>query len=89
MDELANMKQAELLEHFEGGLYALVEESEDCRELQPLLVMLGIRHFVNSRISERPREELLELFDDVERVVRELLAFGVQEGLAELDDEAE
>ncbi|MES9994871.1 hypothetical protein [Desulfovibrio aminophilus] len=86
---LEKLSREELLENLEGGLFDLLTSEEEYADLAEMTMALGIRHFLNTRFGETPREELTPLFDDAEQLLAELVAHAGEMGLVDLDAEDE
>ncbi|MCM0755128.1 hypothetical protein M7784_07685 [Desulfovibrio aminophilus] len=87
--ELAKLSREDLLENLEGGLYDLLTSEEEYADLAEMTLALGIRHFLQARFGETPREELAPLFEDAEQLLAELVAHAGEMGLVDLDAEDE
>lgn len=83
--ELMDLSHEELLDVFEGGLMELVTEGQKIPELMEMTLALGLRHFVQDKLTQRSHEELVDLFVDSEAAVVELVDYAAEMGL--LDEE--
>lgn len=81
--ELEQLSREELLDVFEGGLFELVAEGKELPELAQLTLALGIRSFVDSKISDLDSNEVIDLFLDSEAVVVKLVDHAADQGLLE------
>lgn len=87
--KLEEMDTEELLGRMEGGLFALLDGEEEYAELFRVAAAIGIKHFVDQRISRYSREDLLGLFGDGEQVISDYIQFAYDLGLLEKVDQDE
>lgn len=81
--ELEALSHEELLECYDGALFEHVTEGVELPELAQMCVALGIKDFIDSCLSERTKDELIELFLDGDRAVVEMVDHAAKKGLLE------
>ncbi|NJB69397.1 hypothetical protein GGQ74_003099 [Desulfobaculum xiamenense] len=86
---LEEMNKEELLEQLEGGLYALLTETEEYEQLVQMAVALGIKDFVNNVYGGSSANEIIEVFSDGEQALGKFVAFAGSKGLIDLDEDEE
>jgi hypothetical protein len=87
--DLKELSKEELLEHMEGGVYSLLTEEDEFEELQFMVMALGVKYFIESRMQEKDTDELLKLFEQGEYVIGDLVNFAEEKGLVDLSEEDE
>lgn len=85
--DLVTMDKDELLARLEGGLFGLFSSEEQYADLVKIATALGIKDFVNTKLADRPKDELLEMFSDGEAAISEFLHHAADKGLLELSEE--
>jgi len=87
--DLESLDRDELLARLEGGLYSLFYGEEQYADLVKIAAALGIKDFVNQRLGDVGRDEVVELFSDGEAAISEFLQYAAEKGLLELNEEDE
>lgn len=85
--KLEDMETSELVENLYGGLFSLFADEEEYSDLLQLSAALGLKRFAEERLAGLPREELLGMFEHGEDVVDEFIAFAVDEGLVDEEED--
>lgn len=81
--DLGSLDVDELLGRMEGGLYALLNSSEDYADLFKVAAALGIKDFVTARLGHLDKGRLLALFEDGEQVLSLFIRHAVDKNLLE------
>ncbi len=84
--DLENLDKQELLEYLVGGVYSILVENEEYQELIPMTAALGIQSFIRERMSGLGKREILDLFLDGEAVLQELVRYGAEKGLVDMEE---
>jgi hypothetical protein len=87
--DLGSMDAEELLGRMEGGIYALLNSSEDYADLFRVAAALGIKDFVTAKLGHLDRDRLMILFEDGEQVLSLFIRHAVEKGLLEPGDDEE
>lgn len=83
--ELMELSKDGVLDVFEGGLFELVTEGKQYPDLLEMTLAVAIRNFVQEKLADHSKEELVDLFLDSEQAVVQLVDYAAELGL--LDDE--
>lgn len=83
--ELMELSKDGVLDVFEGGLFELVTEGKQYPELLEMTLAVALRRFVNDKLADRSKEELVDLFLDSEQAVVELVDYAAELGLLDED----
>ncbi|WP_028587271.1 hypothetical protein [Desulfocurvus vexinensis] len=85
--DLGSLDVDELLGRMEGGIYALLNSSEDYADLFKVAAALGIKDFVTSRLGHLDKDRLMVLFEDGEQVLSLFIRHAVDKNLLEPEDQ--